>query len=432
MPVCRKRAMSWDARQLTPQAECPIPAPAANHVHYCLPQTLVCIATFWLPAKRRPCRLGQPVHTQWVMTTAAETPAPPAEISAKLNGAAMVVSLDRVQALNALTPGMVSALARVFPDCARNPQVYCVVLRSTSPKAFCAGGDVRALVTKARHDMAAARADLAAEYGLNWLHECFSKPTIALMGGVVMGSGAGITAYGTHRVAGARYRFAMPETAIGLFPDVGVAWVLARLAGEMGTYLGLTGRTIGRADAMALGLVTHCIDDAQFDPITTLLADAQPVDPMLDERHVDPGPSDLKTHAETIARCFSAQTVEEIIERLAAVSGPEQAWAEAVVADLKTRSPLSLKVTLRHLRESRALDLRQTLQVDYRLACRFLEGHDFHEGVRAVLVDKDGKPVWQPARLGDVTTSMVDDHFADMGPAELALPTRAEMQAARV
>ena len=354
------------------------------------------------------------------------------DITVEMRGAAVVVTLQRLRALNALTPAMIGELAKAYPAAARNPQAYCVVLTSASPKAFCAGGDVRQLIATARTDMAAARASLAAEYGLNWLHECFSKPTCALLGGMVMGSGVGITAYGTHRVAGPGYRFAMPETAIGLFPDVGGAWLLARLGGEMGTYLGLTGATIGRADAFALGLVSHCIADDQFADIVARLADAQPIDPELDDRHIAPGPAPLAAHAETIAGCFAADSVEDIMARLRAVSGPDRDWAAGVAAELATRSPLSLKVTLRHLREARMLDLRQTLQVDYRLACRCLDGHDFPEGVRAALVDKDGKPHWNPARLEDVSDAMVDDYFADMGADELSLPTRAEMQAARV
>ena len=164
----------------------------------------------------------------------------------------------------------------------------------------------------------------------------------------------------------------------------------------------------------------------------TALADAQPVDPELDNRHADPGPGELAPHLDTIDRCFAVSTVEEIIQRLNAVTGPEQGWARAVVADLSTRSPLSLKVTLRHIREAKAQDLRQTLQVDYRLACRFLPDHDFAEGVRAVLVDKDGQPRWKPATLADVSDAMVEAYFEPMGAAELVLPTRAEMQAARV
>src|SRR5690606_7235565 len=151
--------------------------------------------------------------------------------------------------------------------------------------------------------------------------------------------------------------------------------------GEVGMYLGLTGRSIGAADALALGLVTHCIPAARYEEIKAALADTWPVDTVLDEKHVDPGLGELPRYAEVIARCFSADSVEEIITRLDAESGEARAWASAVVADLRKRSPLSLKVTHRHLRNARTLDLRQTLSVDYRLACRFLEGDDFYEGV---------------------------------------------------
>lgn len=354
------------------------------------------------------------------------------ELRFEMQGACGVVTLERPRALNALTVAMRGRLSQVFPQVARNPNAYCVVQRSTSPKAFCAGGDVRELIALWRADPAAARKALADEYALNWLIECFSKPTVSLMGGMVMGSGVGITQYGTHRVAGEGYKFAMPETMIGLFPDVGAAHPLARLPAHAGIYLGLTGRTIGRADAYALGLLTHCIADSAFGDITAALADVQPVDPQLDDRHADPGPGELAQHLETIDRCFSAPTVEEIVARLLSVTGPEQAWARTVAVDLAARAPLSLKVTLRHIREAKALDLRQTLQVDYRLALRFLADHDFTEGVRAVLVDKDRQPRWRPASIADVSEAMVEAYFAPMGADELVLPTRAEMQIARV
>lgn len=371
-------------------------------------------------------------------TSKAQKPAeggteqPADELLIEPKGSCAVVTLNRPRALNALSTAMRAQLAEAFPRFARDPQIYCVVIQSASEKAFCAGGDVREIVRWAREDKEKARAAFKAEYALNWLHECFSKPTISLIDGAVMGSGVGITLFGTHRVAGERYRFAMPETAIGLFPDVGAAWALARLPGSIGMYLGLTGRTIGAADAYALGLVTHCIPAARFVEIKAALTDTWPVDTVLDERHVDPGPGDLTPYATIIAHCFSAPSVEEIIARLDAVAGAERAWARAVIDDLKSRSPTSLKITHRHIGDARAFDLRQTLAVDFRLACRFLDGHDFYEGVRAVLIDKDGHPKWQPGRLEEVTSAMVEDYFASMGPAELVLGTRSEMQEARV
>jgi enoyl-CoA hydratase len=354
-----------------------------------------------------------------------------AEIEAETRGTLALFTLNRPKALNALTIGMRARLMAAFPKVSRDPQIYAVVIQSANPKAFSVGSDVREIVALARPDLAAARRGFRDEYALDWQIECFSKPTVSLIDGMVMGGGVGISLYGTHRVAGERYAFAMPETMIGLFPDVGSCHTLARMPGHIGMYLGLTGRSIGRGDAYALGLVTHCIASAEFPAIIAGLADTQPVDPLLDGRHTDPGTGDLPAHAGTIARCFSAASVEEILDRLAEVDGPDQDWARDVAKDLNTRSPLSLKITHRHIQNSIALDLRQVLQIDYRLGCRFLDGHDFYEGARAVLIDKDGQPKWQPAHLADVSPAMIEDYFAPLGDADWALPTRAEMQAAR-
>lgn len=348
------------------------------------------------------------------------------------SGASAVVTLDRGGALNALTPAMVARLDGCYRRFARDANLYVVILKSADAKAFCAGGDVRALSALARTDLPAARSALRAEFGLNWLHECFSKPTVALMDGFVMGSGVGISAYATHRVAGPRYTYAMPETAIGYFPDVGVAHGLARLPHHIGRYLGLTGHSIGRADAYALGLVTHCLEAEQFAEVEAALSEAWPVDPALDERHRDPGPGPLMAHAEIIAHCFGAGSVEEVLARLKGVRGESAAFAQKALADLRTRSPLALKVALRHIREAGALDLRQTLEVDFRLGCRFMQVADFHEGVRAALVDKDHAPRWRPHALADVTQNQLDDLFAPIPGGELNLALRQEMQRMRV
>jgi len=347
------------------------------------------------------------------------------------NGALALITLQRTRALNALTIAMRAHLAGWFPAFSRDPNTYAVVIQSASPKAFSAGSDVREVATLGRQDTTAARQAFADEYALNWRLECFSKPTVSLIDGIVMGGGVGISLYGTHRIAGEGYRFAMPETKIGLFPDVGVCHALSRMPGEMGLYLGLTGRMIGRADAYALGLVTHCIPATQFSTITDGLADTQPVDPLLDDRHIDPGPGEHDSQREIIARCFSAGSVPEIVERLQSENGNGAEWARTVAAELKERSPISLAVTLRHIRDSKSLDLRQVLETDYRLACRFLEDSDFYEGVRALIIDKDNAPKWRPAGLGSVSQSAIERYFAPLGGDALTLPTRAEMQAMR-
>jgi enoyl-CoA hydratase len=345
------------------------------------------------------------------------------------HGATGRVTLNRPAALNALTTAMRAAIAEAFPRWARNPIVYAVVIASASDRAFCAGGDIKETVAWGRSDKARAVKSLAAEYALNWQLECFAKPTVSLIDGVVIGSGVGISLYGTHRVAGERYRFAMPEAGIGLFPDDGVSWAFARMPGEIGMYLALTGRAIGRADAYRLGLATHCVPAYRFGEIAAALADADTVDDLLDGHHQDPGPGELEALAAPIARCFAADSVEGIVARLRAERGAAVGWAEGVLADLARHSPTSLKITHRHVRSARNLDLRETLQQDFRLGCRCLDGHDFYEGVRAALIDRDRAPKWQPTRLEEVSEAAVEAYFAPLVPQELELASRAEMQA---
>lgn len=348
------------------------------------------------------------------------------------NGAVMTITLNRPAALNAFDDEMRQVLAAEIPKIARNPDIYIVVLNSTSPKAFCAGGDVRALIKTAATDKAAAGAYFAGEYRLDWLLECFSKPTVSLIDGLCMGSGAGLTLYNTHRVAGENYKFAMPETAIGLFPDVGVAHVLARLPWPIGLYLGLTGRMIRRDDAYWLGLATHCIDAAAYAGLVDKLADAETVDPLLDDLHQAPGMGPLQKEAARIEELFGGETLTAILAALEKAAAKGDDFASAALADLRKRSPISLAITDRHIRLSRNMDLREVLEQDYRLALRCLEMTDFAEGVRAVLIDKDNCPVWQHSRVEDITEAEIAAYFAPLGPRELGLATRAEMQEQRV
>ncbi len=358
------------------------------------------------------------------------TPANP-EVRIESRGAAAVMSFDRPRALNALTTEMRATMAAAMPRIARDPLLYCLVLRSDNPKAFSAGGDVRELVAWGKSDPERGRRAFADEYRLNWTLECFTKPTISLIDGMVMGSGVGVTLFGTHRVAGEGYRFAMPETAIGLFPDVGAAHAFSRMPDGIGLYLGLTGRTIGRADAFHLGLATHCIPAAEHAAIIEALSGAYPVDQVLDARHQDPGPSELLARRDVIRHCFSAGSVIEILTRLDGVGAADAEWAQGVRRELLTRSPTSLALTFRHIRASASLDLDAVLEVDYRLASRCLDGHDFAEGVRAALIDKDGKPQWQPATLAEVSDSSIAAYFAAMPDGGLALTPRDQIQTLR-
>lgn len=360
----------------------------------------------------------------------AKTPEP--KIDIRRRGALVNFVLNRPRALNALDDDMRGLLATEIPKVARNPDIYIVALSSASPRAFCAGGDVRVLADVAKRDMAEARRYFAAEYKLDWLLECFSKPSVSLIDGICMGSGAGLSSFNTHRVAGENYSWAMPETAIGLFPDVGISHVLARMPWGIGLYLGLTGRSIKRADANWLQLATHCIASRNFEAILTSLGDAEPVDPLLDDLHEEPGKGEVEAQAAMIADYFGAETFDGIIAKLKTPTPAAKTWAEATLADLMRRSPMSLKITDRHIRSCRRLDLRETLIQDYRLAWRCLEASDFAEGVRAALVDKDNQPNWRPAALEAIGDGDVARYFAPLGENDLVLPTREQMQAARV
>lgn len=344
----------------------------------------------------------------------------------------MRIVLDRPEALNAFDHEMCARVVDEIPKIARNPDIYVITLSSTSAKAFCAGGDVRALSALAKTDMARVRGYFAAEYYMNWLLDCFSKPSVSFINGICMGSGAGLTAYNTHRVAGENYRWAMPETALGLFPDVGIAKVLASLPWPLGLYLGLSGRHIGQADGRWLGLATHAIPAQNFKAIEDAFADCQPIDPLLDGLDQGAARGPLQDDQAMIEDFFGAGDLEGILKKLSAPGAAARTWAETTLASFAKLSPLSLALTDRHIRAARSLDLRETLIQDYRLAVRCLEAHDFHEGVRALIVDKDKNPRWQPSRLSDVTAADVDRYFAPLGAGDLTLPPRADMQAARV
>ncbi|MCB1512079.1 MAG: enoyl-CoA hydratase/isomerase family protein [Hyphomicrobiaceae bacterium] len=347
-------------------------------------------------------------------------------------GALCVFSLDRPRALNALNDRMRAAIAAELPGLMSDPEIYAVAFQSTSERAFCAGGDIRELSALTQKSLALGRTSLADEYRLNWQLDCFNKPSVSFINGMCVGSGVGLTLYNTHRVAGENYSFAMPETGIGLFPDLGVCRALARMPDQLGVYLGLTGRSIGPVDAYALGLVTHCIPSEQFETIAAALADAHPIDPLLEMRHKPPADKPALEPVRGLIRdAFSGATVEEIMAALAKLSagaGDHAEFARGVHDDLARRCPTSLKVTLRHLQQAGGQTLKQTLEADHRIASHFLAGRDFHEGVRAVLIDRDHEPNWDPKTLADVTVEDVQRYFGRFDAQELVLVERSEAQ----
>jgi enoyl-CoA hydratase len=346
-----------------------------------------------------------------------------AELLCERRGAAGLVTLNRPQALNALTHGMVLALSRALDEWAGDPAVTRIVVTGAGERAFCAGGDIRHLydLGKAGRHEEALRF-WRDEYPLNVRIKRYPKPYVALIDGIVMGGGVGISLHGSHRVAGERYQFAMPEVGIGFFPDVGATYALPRLPGATGTYLALTGDRVRGADALAFGLATHAVPSADFAKVTETLVAGEAVEDALARFARPRDEAALAPERRTIDACFTSGSVPEILERLDAAAAQGSAFARKTAATILTKSPTSLAVAREQMRRGGALDLEAAMATEFRIVSRIIAGHDFYEGVRAAIIDKDGAPRWRPATLDAVDARVVEGHFADLGPAELELP----------
>ncbi len=328
------------------------------------------------------------------------------EILFEVVGAVGRVTLNRPKALNALTLAMTRELDARLIDWAADERIAAVVVEGAGDRAFCAGGDIRALYASMTTPGDRFSATFyREEYTLNHRIHAYPKPYIALIDGVVMGGGVGVSVHGSHRVVTENVLFAMPETGIGLFPDVGATHFLPRIPGALGMYLGLTGARLRAADVMCAGVGTHFVPRARLGELVDALA-ACPVEDC------------LAGFAAAIDRCFAGATIEAIITALEA-EGTE--WAEATRATLAAKSPTSLKVTVRQLRAGAALDFAAAMRLEYRLCQRFCADHDFAEGIRSVVIDKDNAPRWRPASLAAVTEADVDAHFQAPPDGDLTL-----------
>jgi enoyl-CoA hydratase len=342
-----------------------------------------------------------------------------------------LVTLNRPKALNALDLGMIRALHPALEAWAKDSQVKAVVIRGAGGRAFCAGGDVRAVALSMGSPAPEGQEPLSSaffreEYRLNHLIHHYPKPYVALVDGISMGGGLGLSVHGSHRVVTERLVLSMPETAIGLFPDVGGGWFLPRFPGEAGTYLGLTGVRCNAADAMWLGYGTQHVTHDRLDAVVDGLAAAdwsagdsrEVATRVLSGFTSEPGPSPLSAHRESIDRCFAKDRVEDILAALEAEGTP---WAGETRATLARMSPTSLKVTLRQLRVCRERPYDETVTVEYRLSQHLTARPDFREGIRAVLVDKDNRPKWNPPTLAGVRASDMEACFAPLGERDLVV-----------
>jgi len=333
-------------------------------------------------------------------------------------GALGLITLNRLKALNALTHGMCLGLIRMLGEWAADDTITTVAIRGAGERAFCAGGDIRAMYESNLAGSNAAAKFLADEYRADAMVGGFPKPYVALTHGIVMGGGAGVSLHGSHRLADDSLTFAMPETGIGFLTDIGATHFLNRCPGETGTWLGLTGARIGLADAITLGLFTHAVQREDHDKLLARLADGEHPDAALPVFVLKPGQPPLSADRARIDMIFAAASVEAILERLDRDSSP---FAAATAATMRSRSPSALKFIFRALREAKGKNLRDCLKMEYRVAARAVMAHDFREGVRATLIDKDGAPHWNPASLAAVKDAEIAGYFAPLGARELSL-----------
>ncbi|MEM9094076.1 MAG: enoyl-CoA hydratase/isomerase family protein [Pseudomonadota bacterium] len=352
-------------------------------------------------------------------------------------GALGLVTLNRPQALNALTHDMVLRLERQIDEWAGDEAVATVAIQGAGDKAFCAGGDIRALYDAGKLDGRNNFPFYADEYRVNTKIKRYPKPYISLMDGVVMGGGVGVSIHGAWRVATERTVFAMPETGIGLFPDVGGTFFLPRLPGRLGVWLGLTGSRLKSIDTVTAGVCDIAIHSSDIPLIVEALAEGATLAELRKGPHVhrdgeldyaavlQPGVSDgaltpqLDTgHVRMVEDLFSAPSLGQLLEKLAAA---QTDWAGKQRAAILTKSPFCTALAFRQIQEGAALEFEDCMRLEYRLARACMTHPDFYEGVRAVIIDKDNAPVWSPAALNHVTTEMVDAAFAPLGPEELKL-----------
>jgi enoyl-CoA hydratase len=326
-----------------------------------------------------------------------------------------LITLDRVTALNALNFAMIVALHHQLQLWQDDPDVHAVVIRSAGGRAFCAGGDVRAIYHLGRDNHAQSMDFFKHEYCLNrFIHE-YQKPYIALMDGITMGGGVGISLHGSHPVASPQFVFAMPETGIGFYPDIGASYLLSRCPHFFGTYLGLTGSRLNATEAYTLGLVKHVIDGHQFPDVVTALQQAdlslhahEQVSDLLQQFSQSQASSGDLAITQSVAACFQYTQPDHILMALRSL---DNAWSQETLRVLAQKSPLSLSVTLAQLEKAASMTLADCLAMDYCLTSHFMKGVNFYEGVRALLIDKDNAPHWEPLTLEEVRPKDVSAYF---------------------
>jgi enoyl-CoA hydratase len=340
------------------------------------------------------------------------------DILTRVEGRTGIISLNRPGAIHALTTAMCSAMTDALAAWMDEPAVEAVMIDHAEGRGFCAGGDIRMLATSGAKDGAEAREFFFIEYRLNHLLFVYPKPVVAFMDGITMGGGVGLSQPARYRVATENTRFAMPETGIGLFPDVGGGWFLSRLPGRIGQFLALTGARLDGAECHALGLATHYLPSEKLAEAKQRIAAAPgEIDAILAELAVAPPPARILGNRDIIDRLFDSDSYEEI---LAALTAEGSDWSAKELATLVSKSPQTCKVALRQLREGADMpDFAAEMVQEYAIGARVVQMHDFIEGVRALIVEKDNTPHWNPVTPEGVTDELLDTIFAPL-PADQA------------
>jgi enoyl-CoA hydratase len=336
------------------------------------------------------------------------------------------IRLNRPKAIHALTPGMCETVIGALLDWRKDDSVQAVIIDHAEGRGFCAGGDIALIANSANGDCVEAEHFFFLEYRMNHLLFVYEKPIVAFIDGITMGGGVGISLPCRYRVATERTTFAMPETGIGLFPDVGGGWYLPRLPGRIGVYLATTGGRIDGADCRAIGLATHYVSSEALDALkSSILANPTALSDLLGVADETPPPSRLAEQRDRIDRLFASDRYEDI---LAALRADGSEWAQKQLSVLAAKSPQTIKVALRQLAKGAKLtDFADNMRMEYRLACHIIRRPDFVEGVRAVIVDKDNAPKWDPATPEAVSDDLLDSLFAPL-PAGKEWTPLAELE----
>ena len=345
------------------------------------------------------------------------------DVVIRSEGAAGRITLNRPKALNALNQPMTDAITAALIRWRDDDHIKHVVIDGAGGRAFCAGGDIRAVYDLIPIDPGVPRAYWRAEYRLNAMIARYGKPYVAVMDGYCLGGGVGLAAHGSHRIVTERSQVGMPETAIGFTPDVGGSWLLARAPGHAGEYMAATAYRMNAADAIYAGFADTAIRAEDIPAFVSALCEGQDASAAARRFATTPGTGELAACRTDIDIAFGAETIQEAVRRLEAKRGP---WSEETLKKISGHSPTALAAAHFSVRKVRGFkSVEESIDHEYRYAHRAVGLHDFREGVRALLVDKDGKPHWRPARLDDVRLSDVAALFAPLGKDELGLAARS-------